>query len=88
MAYCDEQREAETGADLELNWALNLKFTKINPLKSGQVIALFKGEYIILDFDINNGGEFYKWNEITGVMQKAVKPKMFAVLPVVFGDYQ
>lgn len=86
MAHYDEQREAET--DLELDWVLNLKFTKINPLESGQVIAPFKGEYIILDFDINNGGEFYKWNSDNGVMQKAVKPKMFAVLPVVFGDYR
>lgn len=67
--------------------SLYLKFTKEKPDESCQVITPFKGEYIILDFDVNNGGEFYKWNEDSGVMQKALEPKLFAVLPTVFGSY-
>ena len=82
MSHYNEQREE----CLELDWVLNLKFKKSNPLESGQVIAVIDSEYVILDFDINNGGEFYRWNPEYGVMEK-VYPKKFAVLPVATGDY-
>ena len=70
----------------ELNWSLNLKYRNTKPFESGQVISVIDGEHVILDFDINNGGEFYRWHPVTGVMEK-VKPKRFAVLPIVTGSY-
>ena len=77
-----EQREE----DLELNWVLNLKYTNTKPVESGQVISVINGEHVVLDFDVNNGGEFYRWQPVYGVMEK-VNPKKFAVLPIVTGDY-
>ena len=70
----------------ELNWSLSLKYRNTKPFESGQVISVIDGEHVILDFDINNGGEFYRYHPDTGVMQK-VKPKRFAVLPIVTGSY-
>ena len=82
MAKNDKQKEN----DLELNWFLNVKFTKIKPLESCQVISVIESEHVILDFNINNGGEFYRWHPVHGVMEK-VNPKKFAVLPIVTGNY-
>jgi hypothetical protein len=82
MAHYDNEREAE----LSLNWVLNLKYTYINPLESGQVISVIDSEHVILDFDINNGGQFYRWHPEHGVMEK-VYPNKFAVLPIVTGNY-
>tara|TARA_R110000823_G_scaffold170766_1_gene303327 strand:- start:283 stop:504 length:222 start_codon:yes stop_codon:yes gene_type:complete len=70
----------------ELNWSLNLKYTNTKPFQSCQVISVIEDEHVILDFDINNGGEFYHWHPVSGVMEK-VKPKRFAVLPIVTGSY-
>ena len=80
--HYDNERENE----LEINWTLNLKYKTTKPLESGQVISVINGEHVILDFSINNGGEFYRWHPEMGVMEK-VLPKKFAVLPIVTGDY-
>ena len=82
MSHYSEQREEA----LELDWALNLKYTNIKPVESGQVISVINSEHVILDFSVNNGGEFYRWHPESGVMEK-VHPKKFAALPIVTGDY-
>ena len=82
MSHYDEQRENE----LEIDWVLNLKYKTTNPLESGQVITVINGEHIIVDFNINNGGEFHRWHPDMGVMEK-VTPNKFAVLPIVTGNY-
>ena len=80
--HYDKEREKE----LELDWALNVKYKNTPPLESCQVITVINGEHVILDFSINNGGEFYRWHPEMGVMEK-VFPKKFAILPLVMGDY-
>jgi len=82
MSHYDNERERE----LELSWVLNLKFTTIKPFESGQVITVINSEYVILDFNINNGGEFHRWHPECGVMEK-VSPGKFALIPIVTGDY-
>ena len=72
--------------ELEINWTLDLKYKTTKPLESGQVITVINGKHVILDFDINNGGRFYRWHDKMGVMEE-VFPNQFAVLPIVVGDY-
>ena len=82
--YIPESNEPEK--ELELDWSLRLKYKKEKPFQSGQVITVINREHVVLDFNINNGGQFYRWHPDMGVMEE-VFPKKFAVLPIVTGDY-
>ena len=71
MTYYNEQREEESG-----HWELNVKYTNIKPFESCKVISVINGEFVILDFSTNNGGEFYWWHPDSGVMEKVNTKKL------------
>jgi hypothetical protein len=63
-----------------------IKYTNKKPVKKCKVITIINGEHIVVDFDTNNGGEFFRWHSEDGVME-TLQLKKFAILPSINGCY-